>query len=214
MRVVDEETLHAADLETKAPEDQEDAKAVDPPPSKPEDEESFPPPPSLERAPRPEPDFIGPEEEKEFIPVKPKRPRGGPKDKPRAKKELPPVLVPALEKPPEAFKEPSKLRKDRLKEQIECPNGCGKMITRHAASYTHNKHCQALKKKDQERPDQEVDCYEPGFREKEAEKALRKAPEVPPNVEFVERVRQAAWAWHQLEQNKHGMLVRQYYSKR
>ena len=67
---------------------------------------------------------------------------------------------------------------------------------------------------DAERPDQEVDCYEPGFREKEAEKALRKAPEVPPNVEFVERVRQAAWAWHQLEQNKHGMLVRQYYSRR
>ena len=68
-------------------------------------------------------------------------------------------------------------------------------------------------KKD-ERPDQEVDCYEPGFHEKEAEKAIRKAPEVPPNVEFVERVRQAAWAWHQLEQNKHGMLVRQYYNKR
>ena len=130
---------------------------------------------------------------------------------PRAKKELPPVLVPALEKPPEAFKEPSKLRKDRLKEQIECPNGCGKMITRHAASYTHNKHCQALKKKNEH---QEVDCYEPRFHEKEAEKAIRKAPEVPPNVEFVERVRQAAWAWHQLEQNKHGMLVRQYYNKR
>ena len=138
------------------------------------------------------------------------------------------MLVPALKKPPEAFKEPSKLRKDRLKEQIECPNGCGKMITRHAASYTHNKHCQALKKKDAERPDAErpdghalqavpraeVDCYEPGFHEKEAEKALRKAPEVPPNVEFVERVRQAAWAWHQLEQNKHGMLVRQFYNRR
>ena len=132
------------------------------------------------------------------------------------------MLVPALKKPPEAFKEPSKLRKDRLKEQIECPNGCGKMITRHAASYTHNKHCQALKKKDAlpepaspraDRP-HEVDCYEPGFREKEAEKALRKAPEVPPNVEFVERVRQAAWAWHQLEQNKHGMLVRQFYNRR
>ena len=119
------------------------------------------------------------------------------------------MLVPALEKQDEAFKEPSKLRKDRLKEQIECPNGCGKLITRHAASYTHNKHCQALKKKDQE-----VDCYEPGFHEKEAEKELRKAPEVPPNVEFVERVRQAAWAWHQLEQNKHGMLVRQYDNKR
>ena len=206
MRVVDEETLHAADFETKAPEDQEAAKAVDDPPSKPEDKESSsPPPPPLERAPRPEPEFIGPEEEKEFVPVKPKR-------KPRAKKELPPVLVPALEKPPEAFKEPSKLRKDRLKEQIECPNGCGKMITRHAASYTHNKHCQALKKKDAE--PEEVNCYEPGFREKEAEKALRKAPEVPPNVEFVERVRQAAWAWHQLEQNKHGMLVRQYYNRR
>ena len=124
------------------------------------------------------------------------------------------MLVPALEKPPEAFKEPSKLRKDRLKEQIECPNGCGKMITRHAASYTHNKHCQALKKKDAPPADQEVNCYEPGFREKEAEKALRKAPEVPPNVEFVERVRQAAWAWHQLEQNKHGMLVRQFYNRR
>ena len=35
MRVVDEETLHAADLETKAPEDQEAAKAVDDPPSSP-----------------------------------------------------------------------------------------------------------------------------------------------------------------------------------
>ena len=129
MRVVDEETLNEVDLETKASEHQDAAKAVDDLPSKPVDEEDSSPPPLL----RPEPEFIGPEEEKEIIPLKPKR-------KPRAKKELPPVLVPALEKPPEAFKELSKLRKDRLKEQIECPNGCGKMITRHAASYTHNKH--------------------------------------------------------------------------
>jgi len=118
------------------------------------------------------------------------------------------VLVPALEKPPEAFKETSKLRKDRLKEQIECPNGCGKMISKHASLYTHNRTCPALKKKDAE-----VECYEPGFHEKEAEKAARVAPEVPPNVEFVERVRQAAWAWHELEKQKHGMLVRQYYGR-
>ena len=122
MRVVDEETLNDADLETRKEEDQQDVKHTDVSP--PVDEESAPPPPPLERcppvAPLPEPQFIEPEEEKEFTPVKPKR-------KPRAKK--PEVLVPALEKPPEAFKETSKLRKDRLKEQIECPNGCGKKIT-------------------------------------------------------------------------------------
>ena len=60
-----------------------------------------------------EPDFIGPEEEKEFTPVKPKR-------KPRAKKELSPVLVPALEKPPKAFVETSKLRKERLGNPRTC----------------------------------------------------------------------------------------------
>ena len=199
MRVVDEETLNDADLETTKEKDHEEVKIEDAPPSAPVDEESAPPPFPLERAPLPEPQFIGPEEEKEFTPVKPKR-------KPRAKK--PEVLVPALEKPPEAFKETSKLRKDRLKEQIECPNGCGKMITRHASKYTHDKHCPALKKKDAE-----VNCYEPGFHEKEAEKAARVAPAVPPNVEFVERVRQGAWAWHELEKQKHGMLVRQYYKR-
>ena len=208
MRVVDEETFNDTDLETKAPHDQEDARPLDEGSTRPVDEESAPPPPPLQRAPLPEPI---PEEEPEFILVKPKR-------KPRKPKEVKEdlekgrVLVPALEKPPEAFKETSKLRKDRLKEQIECPNGCGKKITRHAASYTHDKHCQALKKKDAE-----VDCYEPGFHEKEAAKleakAVRIAPEVPPNVEFVERVRQAAWAWHELEKQKHGMLVRQYYKR-
>ena len=116
--------------------------------------------------------------------------------------------MPALEKPPEAFKDLAKLRKDRLKEQIDCPNGCGKKVSIHASKYTHDKHCSALKKKDQA-----VDVYEPGFHEKEAEKAARVAPEVPPNVEFVERVRQAAWAWHELEKQKHGMLVRQYYGR-
>ena len=93
MRVVDEETLGEVDLETKAPEDQGAAKAVDDPPSKPVDEESSSPPPDAERPggqpPRPEPDFIGPEEERD--PVKPKR-------KPRAKKALlPEVLVPGLQ---------------------------------------------------------------------------------------------------------------------
>ena len=185
MRVVDEETLNDADLETQKEEDHEKTKQEDAPVDK-------------ISPPLPEPEFIAPEEEKEFIPVKPKR-------KPRAKK--PEVLIPALEKPPEAFKETSKIRKDRLKEQIDCPNGCGKKVSRHAASYTHNKHCSALKKKD------EVDCYEPRFHEKEAEKATRVEPSVPPNVEFVERVRQAAWAWHELEKQKHGMLIRQYYGR-
>ena len=66
MRVVDEETLHATDLETEAPKD--------PPPEREEDAET-PKVPPLERAPppSPEPEFIGPEEEVEFTPVKPKR---------------------------------------------------------------------------------------------------------------------------------------------
>ena len=202
MRVVDEETFNDTDLETKAPVDPEEVKPQDDAIAEPVDQESFSPP----KLPRPEPEII-PEEEPEFIPVKPKR-------KPRKPKEVKDlekggVLVPALEKPPEAFKELSKLRKDRLKEQVDCPNGCGKKVTQHAAKYTHNKHCSALKKKDAE-----VDCYEPGFHEKEAaKKAVRIAPEVPPNVEFVERVRQAAWAWHELEKQKHGMLVRQYYKR-
>ena len=201
MRVVDEETFKDTDLESKKDVDQEDVKPQDVP------DEKSPPPPPL-----PEPEFIGPEE-KEFTPV-PQAPAAGtfgavkPKRKPRAKKEKPEILVPALEKPPEAFKETSKLRKDRLKEQIECPNGCGKMISKHASLYTHDRHCSALKKKDAE-----VECYEPGFHEKEAKKAVQIAPEVPPNVEFVERVRQAAWAWHELEKQKHGMLVRQYYGR-
>ena len=114
--------------------------------------------------------------------------------------------MPALEKPPKVFVESSKIRKEKLKQQIECPNGCGKKITRHAASYTHNKHCQALKK-------DEVNCYEPGFHEKEAEKVSRKPPEVPPNVEFVERVRQAAVAWHQLEQERGGLIVRNFFKR-
>ena len=110
MHVVDEEIFKDTNLETTKDVDQEDVKPQDVPSSiAPVDEESAPPP-LLERAPLPEPEFIGPEE-KEFIPVKPKR-------KPR-KNEKPEVLVPALEKPPEAFKETSKLRKDRLKEQIE-----------------------------------------------------------------------------------------------
>ena len=105
MRVVDEETLQSADLETKAP--------SDPPPEREEDAET-PNVPPLERAPppSPEPEFIGPEEEVEFTPVKPKR-------KPRKPKENKgEILVPALEKR-DAFVEPSKLRKDRLKEKIE-----------------------------------------------------------------------------------------------
>ena len=61
MRVVDEGTLGEVDLETKAPEDQEAAKTVDDSPSKPVDEESSSPPPE---PPRPEPEVIGPEEEK------------------------------------------------------------------------------------------------------------------------------------------------------
>ena len=202
MRVVDEETFNDTDLETKAPVDPKEVKPQDEAIAELVDQESFSPP----KLPRPEPEII-PEEEPEFIPVKPKR-------KPRKPKEVKDlekggVIVPALEKKPlEAFKELSKVRKDRLKEQVDCPNGCGKKVTQHAAKYTHNKHCSALKKKDAE-----VDCYEPEFHEKEAAKAVRIAPEVPPNVEFVERVRQAAWAWHELEKQKHGMLVRQYYNR-
>ena len=65
MRVVDEETLNDADLETQKEEDQEKTKQEDAPVDK-------------ISPPLPEPEFIAPEEEKEFIPVKPKR-------KPRAK---------------------------------------------------------------------------------------------------------------------------------
>ena len=178
MRVVDEETLHATDLETEAPKDEETKVSEDV-----EGEKSPAPPPP----PSPEPDIIGPEEP----PPKPK-----PKRKPRILKGE--ILVPALEKKRDAFVEPSKLRKDRLKEKIECPNGCGKLITRHAASYTHNKTCAALKRKESDvQTDEEVATIvvkEPDFDRKEAEKRLRKPPEVPPNVEFVERLKQAAWA--------------------
>ena len=202
MRVVDEETLHATDLETEAPRD--------PPPEREEDAET-PKVPPLERAPppRPEPEFIGPEEEVEFTPVKPKR-------KPRKPKENKgEILVPALEKR-DAFVEPSKLRKDRLKEKIECPNGCGKLITRHAASYTHDKTCPALKRKETEMQTEEIKevvVKEPDFDRKEAEKRLRKPPEVPPDVEFMERLKKAAWAYRQLEETKHSSLIRQFYGR-
>ena len=202
MRVVDEETLQSADLETKAP--------SDPPPEREEDAET-PKVPPLERAPppSPEPEFIGPEEEVEFTPVKPKR-------KPRKPKENKgEILVPALEKR-DAFVEPSKLRKDRLKEKIECPNGCGKLITRHAASYTHDKTCPALKRKETDMQTEEIKeivVKEPDFDRKEAEKRMRKPPEVPPDVEFMERLKKAAWAYRQLEETKHSSLIRQYYGR-
>ena len=200
MRVVDEETLQSADLETKAPRD--------PSPEREEDAET-PKVPPLERAPppSPEPEFIGPEEEVEFTPVKPKR-------KPRKPKENKgEILVPALEKR-DAFVEPSKLRKDRLKEKIECPNGCGKLVSRHSAAYTHNKTCAALKRKESDvQTDEEIVVKEPDFDRKEAEKRLRKPPEVPPNVEFVERLKQAAWAYRQLEEQKHSTLIRQYFGR-
>ena len=116
-----------------------------------------------------------------------------------------------------AFVEPSKLRKDRLKEKIECPNGCGKQITRHAASYTHNKTCQALKEKESgsQTDVHEVTYVEPDFERKEAEKARKRqeAPEVPPNVEFMERLKKAAIAYRQLEDQKHGLLIRQYFPR-
>ena len=201
MRVVDEETLQSADLETKAP--------SDPPPEREEDAET-PKVPALERAlPSPEPEFIGPEEEVEFTPVKPKR-------KPRKPKENKgEILVPALEKR-DAFVEPSKLRKDRLKEKIQCPNGCGKLITRHAASYTHDKTCPALKRQESEIQTEEIKeivVKEPDFDRKEAEKRMRKPPEVPPDVEFMERSKKAAWAYRQLEETKHSTLIRQYYGR-
>ena len=214
MRVVDEETLHATDeLETGAPTDEES--------KHPEDPELPKEPPPLERAPRPEPEFIGPEEEVEFTPVKPKR-------KPRKPKEVltkGQVLIPALEKPNNAFVEPSKLRKERLKEKIECPNGCGKQITRHAASYTHDKNCSALKRAPQAPSPQapsaaeseiqtdEIVVKEPDFDRKEEEKRMRKPFVVPPNVEFMERIRNAAVAYRQLEEQKHGMLIRQYFQR-
>ena len=59
MRVVDEETLHAADLETEAPKDEETKHAED------AEEPSVPPSPP----PRPEPEIIPEEEEI----IKPKR---------------------------------------------------------------------------------------------------------------------------------------------
>ena len=200
MRVVDEETLHATDLETEAP--------SDPPPEREEDAET-PKVPPLERAPapRPEPEFIGPEEEVEFTPVKPKRKPRKPKDAFKGE-----ILVPALEKR-DAFVEPSKLRKDRLKEKIECPNGCGKLITRHAASYTHDKTCPALKRQETEMQTEEIVVKEPDFDRKEAEKRLRKPPEVPPDVEFMERIKRTAWAYRQLEETKHSSLIRQYYGR-
>ena len=73
---------------------------------------------------------------------------------------------------------------------------CIRDSIRHAASYTHNKTCAALKRKesDVQTEEETIVVKEPDFDRKEAEKRLRKPPEVPPNVEFVERLKQAAWA--------------------
>ena len=200
MRVVDEETLATEDLATEAPRDEETKHAEDPEVPK--------EPPPLVRAPRPEPEFIGPEEEVEFTQVKPKR-------KPRKPKETKgEVLVPALEKPNNAFVEPSKLRKDRLKEKVECPNGCGKLITRHAASYTHDRTCAALKSKHSESQTISESTYvEPDFEQKAAEKVLRRQQNVHPNVEFMERLKRAAVAYRQLEEQKHSLLIRPYFQR-
>ena len=188
MRVVDEETLHAADLETEAPKDDET--------------------PKEEKNPLPDPEILEPVKE-EPIKETPK-----PKRKPRKPKELPKgeILIPALEKT--AFVEPSKLRKDRLKEKIECPNGCGKMVTRHAASYTHNKTCSALKEKESASQTISESTYvEPDFEKKEAEKVLRRQQNVHPNVEFMERLKRAAVAYRQIEDDKHAFLIRQYFQR-
>ena len=115
--------------------------------------------------------------------------------------------MPALEERENAFVEPSKLRKDRLKEKIECPNGCGKLITRHAASYTHDKTCPALKRQETEMQTEEIVVKEPDFDRKEAEKRLRKPPEGY-DVEFMERIKKAAWAYRQLEETKHSSVIR------
>ena len=110
--------------------------------------------------------------------------------------------------------EPSKLRKDRLKEKIECPNGCGKMVTRHAASYTHNKTCSALKEKESASQTISESTYvEPDFEKKEAEKVLRRQQNVHPNVEFMERLKRAAVAYRQIEDDKHAFLIRQYFQR-
>ena len=82
MRVVDEKTLHAADLETEAPKDEGTKHA--------EDAEGEKSPPLA--APRHEPDVIGPEEPPPEAEFKPKRkPR-----KPNAFKGE--IIIPALEK--------------------------------------------------------------------------------------------------------------------
>ena len=100
-----------------------------------------------------------------------------------------------------------------MKERIECPNGCGKLITRHAASYTHDKTCPALKRKETEKEEiKEVVVKEPDFDRKEAEKRLRKPPEGY-DVDFMERLKNAAWAYRQLEETKHSSLIRQYYGR-
>ena len=59
----------------------------------------------------------------------------------------------------------------------------------------------------------EIVVKEPDFDRKEAEKRLRKSPEVPPDVEFMERLKKAAWAYRQLEETKHSSLIRQYYGR-
>ena len=194
MRVVDEETLHAADLETEAPKDDESPK-----------EET--PIPIIET-----PEIPVKEEPIKEEPVKEK-----PKRKPRKPKESKgEILVPALEKK-SAFVEPSKLRKERLKEKIECPNGCGKMVTRHAASYIHNKTCSALKEKEsasQTTPEFSESTYvEPDFEKKEAEKVLRRQQNVHPNVDFMERLKRAAVAYREIEDEKHAFLIRQYFRR-
>ena len=112
--------------------------------------------------------------------------------------------------------QPSKLRKDRLKEKIECPNGCGKLVSRHSASHTHDKTCSALKRKEsqiQTKEIKEIVVKEPDFDRKEAEKRMRKPPEVPADMEFMERIKKAAWAYRQLEETKHSSLIRQYYGR-
>ena len=78
------------------------------------------------------------------------------------------------------------------------------------------KTCQALKEKESETQTvHEVTYMEPDFEKKEAEKARRRqeAPDVHPNVEFMERLKKAAIAYRQLEDQKHGLLIRQYFQR-
>ena len=111
---------------------------------------------------------------------------------PRKRKPVPEVNEPI----------PAMTKREKLKEKVTC-EGCNKTVTRHALKYTHK--CPA--------PEPAVEDIEeaPPPQLSRAPPRLTRPQETTPGEDFMERLRVASLAYHQLERQKHSSLIRNFY---